>query len=516
MEKTPIMDRSKSTKPTMPPDALPIWVDSTICNQCVAFRHTFIVDSQPQYPELLIAADTDFIVWLNGDEIARGQFPDFPQVKDFSRIQLSEKLKSGSNSIAILAYHLGRDISTGINQTPFMASAIIDGTTVLTSTSTAWKANENTGWKNGYPYLRTGQLGFTTFFDSHTLSNSWINQDFNDSDWTHAVPAGLKNYRWRERPIPPCVLGNFIPAKLVKCGTFRRSKEWETPARTLVNDQYFFTPVMPHSAGSDDGIFAIFDLGKESCGFLCFDIQTSDGAVIDYAHGEHLDDGIVRAYVGERNFADRYLASDGRNHHELFFHRCGLRYIQINISNIQDKRAEIISTGIKPWDYPLPTSASLTTDDCQITPALRSVAKRTLELCMHEHFEDCCWREQSMYAYDSRNQALYGYYLWGNYNFVRSSYQLLADTWQYGSKYHLMSLCAPSVFSLSIPVFSLTWIIAAWENFLYSGDNSLFQNNAVMVKDILDYALNKQNPDKAKRMAREWHHSPSGWWCVAS
>lgn len=37
---------------------------------------------------------------------------------------------------------------------------------------------------------------------------------------------------------------------------------------------------------------------------------------------------------------------------------------------------------------------------------------------MHEHYEDYPWREQALYAFDSRNQALYGYYAFGNYDFA--------------------------------------------------------------------------------------------------
>lgn len=321
----------------------------------------------------------------------------------------------------------------------------------------------------------------------------WTAPDYDDSAWKKAVPAPLDAV-WRERPIPPCDLGDFVPATLVKCGTFRRKEDGATTALTMMSDQYYFTHEMPTRSKKDDGVFAIFDLGVESVGFLNFVIDAPEGAVVDYAHGEHLEDGIVRMYVGERNFADRYIAHEGTNRHELFFHRCGLRYIQINVSNLHGASVRICTAGIRPWDYPRPEPAAFMSDDLR-APSLRDVARRTLEHCMHEHFEDCPWREQSKYCYDSRNQALYGYYLWGNYDFVRASYQLIADSWAaFGKELHLMTLCAPSILKITIPMFSFAWVSAARELYLYGNDRSLFDSNRAMVKDILDDTCSRLDP----------------------
>ena len=103
---------------------------------------------------------------------------------------------------------------------------------------------------------------------------------------------------------------------------------------------------------------------------------------------------------------------------------------------------------------------------------LRSVSIRTLSLCMHEHYEDCPWREQALYGCDSRNQALYGYYTWGNWDFAAASFSLLGkgirpeDGW--------LELCAPARCGITIPSFSLIWIMALAEHSLFSGNNALF------------------------------------------
>jgi hypothetical protein len=45
---------------------------------------------------------------------------------------------------------------------------------------------------------------------------------------------------------------------------------------------------------------------------------------------------------------------------------------------------------------------------------------------MHEHYEDCPWREQALYTMDSRNQMLSGYYALSEYVFPRASLVLIS------------------------------------------------------------------------------------------
>ena len=53
----------------------------------------------------------------------------------------------------------------------------------------------------------------------------------------------------------------------------------------------------------------------------------------------------------------------------------------------------------------------------------------TLKLCMMEHYVDTPWREQCLYVYDSRNQALCGYKAFegGNADYVRANLKLISQ-----------------------------------------------------------------------------------------
>ena len=86
---------------------------------------------------------------------------------------------------------------------------------------------------------------------------------------------------------------------------------------------------------------------------------------------------------------------------------------------------------------------------------------------MHEHYEDCPWREQALYALDARIQMLCGYYAFGEIEMPRESIRLLAAGLR---KDGLLELCAPAEAWVTIPSFSLAWITCLYEYAEFSGD----------------------------------------------
>ena len=84
------------------------------------------------------------------------------------------------------------------------------------------------------------------------------------------------------------------------------------------------------------------------------------------------------------------------------FRRFGARYLQLFVHSDQVK---IVYAGIRPVEYPLnmqPFRSKST-----LRNSIYETCVRTLINCMHEHYEDCPWREQALYTMDSRNQMLF-------------------------------------------------------------------------------------------------------------
>ena len=102
---------------------------------------------------------------------------------------------------------------------------------------------------------------------------------------------------------------------------------------------------------------------------------------------------------------------------------------------------------------------------------------------MHEHYEDCPWREQSMYILDSRNQMLCGYIAFEEYKYARYNIILLSKALNNG----FLRITSPTDNNAYIPFFSLTFIQQVYEYVEYSKDTTILDE----VGAVLDAIINK-------------------------
>ncbi|MEG0767983.1 MAG: hypothetical protein RR482_09720, partial [Clostridia bacterium] len=159
-----------------------------------------------------------------------------------------------------------------------------------------------------------------------------------------------------------------------------------------------------------------------------------------------------------------YVLKMGVNRFTHPFKRIAGRYIQVFVSHPATSLV-LRSVGIIPVRYPLTRRGAFSCTDTGMN-AIYETAVRTLTLCMHEHYEDTPWREQALYAMDSRNQALCGYCCFGEADFAIASFQLIAQSLRSDG---LFEICAPARDHLTIPCFSMSWILAVRDLVLYTG-----------------------------------------------
>lgn len=478
-----------------------------------SFRHEFLISQTVSEATLEISAYSTFELQLNGQNVPVQQLADYPEARTFSRFDVAAYLIPGVNRITVCIHSVGTDFLTCRDSVPYLQMILFTPDTVLARTDESWLCSTSTPYRSQLKCRTTPQLGFVFEYDA-------CKEDcFTPGQTITAPVSGTLELRkvpqLKELPHPETSLRG--------CGIIKRRQEEESSALNCMRDfaapyriqelfasypdsgtdqgyiirkkylrdeqSFVFKPLSEFPGA--DGYFVIADLGAETEGYLTFTLETdTDGVVLDISHGEHLDDGRVRAYIDGRCFADRYICHKGLNRFTFRHRRLGARYLEMHMTHCAGSRVTLHYLGMIPLELPLPEAADFQCEDSAIVRH-NQLAINTLKLCMHEHYEDCPWREQGLYAYDSRNQMLFGYYVWGNYDFAAASLDLLGSNFD-GERY--LGLTAPGRLALTIPIFTMAWITAVYEHILFSGSDRLFVRWQEQIDRILDAALADRVP----------------------
>ncbi|MBR5060162.1 MAG: hypothetical protein IKX06_05250, partial [Clostridia bacterium] len=251
------------------------------------------------------------------------------------------------------------------------------------------------------------------------------------------------------------------------------------------------------------GIYAVADLGEETFGYFSMKVSVKRPAVIGIGYSDHLDDLRARSYVGGRNFAATVIVPEGETSFTHLFSKIGARYVQI-YAECDD--ITINSLGIVPVFYPLDEGhAGIFETNDALHEAIYETSLRTLRLCMNEHYMDCPQREQALYAMDSRNQMLCGYYAFGEYEYAKESLRLMGRSLRSDG---LLELCSPAKCSVTIPSFSIHWIIALCEYTKFSGDTAFFAEWLNVANTIMRAMLSNRTQNGC---LKRWDGNAE-WW----
>lgn len=457
-----------------------IWHEETFeKNEYVDIIYDFDIKSADINAMFFISVDSEYELWINGKFVNCGQYDDYPKNKVYDTLCIGKYLQNGKNRIAITAYYQGEYSFQYSKGTRGMCFEIHNYDDRFFSSENV-RCRLSKTYKNGEIYKTTKLLGFGYLYDARS-EDCWRDLVYTpDSSWDYTVVQNIHTIL-KKRPIEKLIIGNIEKADIVAQGCFRRANITGTTAAMMYNDYlshrvfeeiFVGKKTFPISLKvfEENGIYFIVDLGKESCGFLSLSLSASEGTVLDIAYGEHLQDLRVRSKIGSRNFANSYVCKEGRQEFTYYFKRIAGRYIEVHISKCEKINIDYIS--IKPVDYPLTVTGRFFCNDFMHNKIFE-VCINTLKLCMHEHYEDCPWREQALYSYDSRNQALFGYYAFGEYTFPKASIELLGQSLKENGQ---LDICSPTDEVITIPSFSMIWLMEVKEYTEFSSDSYFVDN----------------------------------------
>jgi len=396
-----------------------IWENASPKNDEYAeFRTSFTAGKKTV---LRISADSHYAAYVNGMLAAFGQYADFPHCKVYDEVDISACCAEGMNTLSVTVWYHGKSCFVYYpGQAGVWFTVESDGKIAAESGRDTLCRTE----AHYVPHLEkiiTSQLGFSFRYDA------------NGNDTAPLHPAVLTGYEAVLHPRPN--------DKLIL--------EEENVGRVI---------------GGNGSTHFLLDVGREEVGFLSLSLHSETAQTITVTWGEHIWDGCVRRIILKRDFSAEYITRPGENEYMNPFRRFGCRYIEIFCeAPITLHRAGIVPTVYPVTEIPFDAGTPL-------RQAIYDVCVRTLRLCMHEHYEDCPWREQALYAMDSRNQIIAGYYAFGEYRFPRSNLWLMA---QDRRPDELLAITTPCGTDLTIPSFSLHYFTEILEYTKYSGDLSL-------------------------------------------
>lgn len=448
-----------------------IWLSqASTVNQYALFRADFCAKGACP-ASLRISADARYVAWLNGAFLEAGQYADYPVQKIYDEIALDGLLKPGANRLEIGVHSPVTDSSVYAFGAQAVIFEVLEEGACIARSGKEILASPMPGYVSGPVDLITGQMGYSFEYDARFIP-----------EVLEFAPAKVLEHTraFAENPVRRVRIGERSAGNVVSQGVFF----WPQNAKTLGQRMQYAAmafrenrdmsglaaqPSIPCASGiayaaeEGDGIYVLLDLGRETVGYLDIEIDLPAEAEILIGWGEHTDDLRLRTYVGTRNFAARYQGKAGHQRFTHFFRRLGLRYVQLFVAA---RAFRLVYAGVLPTDYPLRHSPALQIAD-SLHARIAETCAATLRHCMHEHYEDCPWREQALYAMDSRNQMLCGYYAFGEYAMPRASLKLLSQSLRADG---MLELCAPARIPITIPSFTAMFLVELQEYVLYSGD----------------------------------------------
>lgn len=377
---------------------------------------------------LKVSCDGIYAAYLGGELVLFSVCADYPHYKLYDEATLKA---SGENELSVTVWYPGTDSQTYISSTPGLWFEISENGTTIAASGTDTLGRGEKNFKQNYCKIITGQLGYSFYYDN-TLDNT----------------------------------DPYLPAALVdkQTPTKRPQKNLILDGRIPVTYTYF-----------DDHI--LVDLGREVAGYPDLEFTSPCDQELLITYGEHLELGKVSRIIGNRDFSFEFKAKKGENKWFSPLRRLACRYFEVYFK----EPITPAYIGMQHVYYPVTEKGRAFSDE--LLQRIYDTSVRTLRLCMHEHYEDCPWREQALYALDSRNQMLFGYYAFKETEYPRSNLLLINQGLRPDG---LLSICFPAGMDFPIPSFSLAFILEVCEYVKYTGDTTMLADTKNTISTILD------------------------------
>lgn len=222
------------------------------------------------------------------------------------------------------------------------------------------------------------------------------------------------------------------------------------------------TTVLP---GKQGDVELLYDLGEQNCGYWAFDLLADAGVAVDIFAVEYIapDGRVQHTGAGYRN-GMRYITRAGLNRFTSLKRRSG-RYLFVTLRN-QKAPVRLRHLHLVESTYPVAAVGRFAASDARLEK-IWEISTRTLKLCMEDTYTDCPLYEQTHWVGDARNEALFGYSVFGAEDLGRRCIRLTAQSLE---RYPITGCQTPSSWDVLLPAWSFLWGISTWDYYWATGD----------------------------------------------
>lgn len=480
-------------------------------NEYIYARKTFTVPGPVRSARVRVTADTRYQLYVNGELVARGPARCIPEHQAFDELDLSPYVRRGRNVIAACAYHVGESTFQSLERGGW--GFLLDGEVVCVGgrrvalhTDPTWKARRADAY-NRKTSRYSVQLAFQEDFDAAKDEPRWTDPRFDDRRWPQACVYGqaytMPYLAYEPRGIPheretDCEFAAVGAIMTGRCGPdYQRADNigvlMADEKRRRATGRVFDDPdaairargamtVRPTPAGCFAAI--VLDAGREVSGYLTLDVEAAGGEIIDFFYCEHVrpnGDAVLRARAGGMcPMADRYRCRPGRQQH-TFFSWKGFRYVLAVFRDVR-RPMKVRRLAYRFTSYPVEPRGAFACSD-PLLDRVWQVGAYTQQLCMHDAYMDCPWREQAQWWGDARVQWRVNQAAFGDAALFRRGLRQAAQSQNpYGLTYGLFPCEAHGCI---LPDYVLVWITSIWDYYWYAGDDAPIAEHFADVKRAL-------------------------------
>ncbi|HTB84851.1 MAG TPA: family 78 glycoside hydrolase catalytic domain, partial [Candidatus Sulfotelmatobacter sp.] len=187
-----------------------VWDGTTNQNNFAYFRKAFSITNRPSLAKVYVTAHNDYILYCNGQLLGRGPARCDPyHYGQYNAYDVTKLLKTGTNVFAAIGHWLGTWLNAGVNAQPaFMLEARFDhpdGSFMTMGTDDSWRVLAHTAFNESNTKYFGGAFRNRAAiqFDSRMEPAGWQTVSFDDSGWASAAVVDRSDYNLFAQTAPP-------------------------------------------------------------------------------------------------------------------------------------------------------------------------------------------------------------------------------------------------------------------------------------------------------------------------